>query len=56
MNRASWNPRVPALQPGSYTHYTSAREGNINISGVRVHFFLLLAVYQFPFVSSQWLL
>ena len=48
MNPFSLNPRVPAAQPGV--------RHNTNIAGVRVHYFLLLAVFQSPFVSSQWLL
>ena len=45
MNRASQNPRVPAAQ-----------QDMCFAPGVRVHYFLLLVVFQFPFVSSQWLL
>ena len=45
MNRVSQNLRVP-----------TARGVSDYDPGVRVHYFLLLAVCQFPFVFSRWLL
>ena len=48
MNRDCQNPRVPAAQG-------KGDRGRV-VNGVCAHFFPLLAVRHFPFVSSQWLL
>ena len=45
MNRHSQNPKVP-----------TAKENNKNDPGVRVQIFLRLAICQFSFASSLWLL
>jgi hypothetical protein len=45
LNHVSQNPEVP-----------EAQRKTVSDPGVRVHFFLLLAVCQLPFVSSQWLI
>ena len=49
MNRVtvSQNPPVPTARPSRHDSVEGWR-------GVRVHYFLLLAVCQSPFVSSQW--
>ena len=50
INPESKKPRVPAAQP------QSKLSNDKSVPGVRVLFFLFLAVCQSPLVSSQWLL
>ena len=47
MNRYSHNPRVPTTREFVFKLKSS-------VPGVRVHYSLLLAFCQFPFVASQW--
>ena len=47
INHVSQDPRVPAVPRDM---------GDRRARAVRVHYFLLLFVRQFPFVYSQWLL
>ena len=48
----SQNPRVPEAQ----VEAAQRSKFGQSVIGVRVRYFLLLAICQFPFVSSRWLL
>ena len=50
INRASKNPRVPAARPPQRNFFKKRDSDDAYAPGVRVLFFLLLAVSQSPFV------